>query len=156
MIAACLQYCPRNIFASKHTTFNPNDNPSISAANQNIAFSNRPPSLGHLILVVRHLSDYILSCEDSRRETSEKLSSINVLSSAELSSYLPPNVADKLSSSDRRILAANKMRDDVARLDSDIKISGQSKYRFRPISFLEPRCSFLAKRRFRAQMQFLA
>jgi hypothetical protein len=58
------------------------------------------------------------------RETQEKLTSINVLSSVELSSFLPPNVADKLSSSDRRILAATKMKEEVARFEHDIRLSG--------------------------------
>jgi hypothetical protein len=72
------------------------------------------------------LSDHLLTCEDNLRETREKLTSINVLSSAELSVYLPPNVADKLSSSDRRILASNKMKEDVSRFEHDIKLSGKT------------------------------
>jgi hypothetical protein len=44
-----------------------------------VAFANRPPSLGHLVLVIRHLSDHLLTCEDQLRETREKLASINVL-----------------------------------------------------------------------------
>jgi hypothetical protein len=49
--------------------------------------------------MIRHLADHLLTSEDNLRETREKLTSINVLGSAELSVYLPPNVADKLSSS---------------------------------------------------------
>jgi hypothetical protein len=45
-----------------------------------------------------------------------------------LSAYLPPNVADKLSSSDRRILASNKMKEDVERFEHDIKIAGESSH----------------------------
>ena len=74
--------------------------------------------------IIRHLSDHLLSCEENLRETQEKLSSINVLSSVELSPFLPPNVADKLSSSDRRILASTKMNEEVTRFEHDIRLSG--------------------------------
>jgi len=70
-----------------------------SGTNHNVAFSNRPPSLGHLLMMIRHLADHLLTSEDNLKFSREKLMSINVLGLAELAVYLPTNVADKLSTS---------------------------------------------------------
>lgn len=94
--------------------------------NHNVAFSNRPPSLGHLLMMIRHLADHLLTSEDNLKFSREKLMSINVLGLAELAVYLPTNVADKLSSSDRRVLASNKMKEDIVRFEHDIKLSGEA------------------------------
>jgi len=94
-------------------------------ADYNLAFSNRPPSLGHLVLVLNYLSTHLQECEKTLRDKCEKLSSVDVLSVSDLALFLPPNVAEKMSPSDRRSLAANKMRQEVARLYDDKKLTGR-------------------------------
>lgn len=92
----------------------------------NLAFSNRPPSIGHLVLVLNYLSSHLQECEKTLRDTCEKLASVDVLSATDLAQFLPPNVADKMSSSDRRSVASNKMREEVSRLCDDKKLAGKS------------------------------
>ncbi len=75
--------------------------------------------------MLNYLSSHLQDCEKTLRDTCEKLASVDVLSATDLAQFLPPNVADKMSSSDRRSLASNKMREEVSRLCDDKKLAGK-------------------------------
>ncbi len=89
------------------------------------ALPNRPPSLGRVLLILNHLAWKLLSARTAANDMSQKLQFIDQLSSQEMSAYLMPAAgADKLGSSDRQKMAAQKMREEIAGHENEVLLAG--------------------------------
>lgn len=91
-----------------------------------MAIPNRPPSLGHVVRQVQHLSRHLIESHSKLSELTDKLNSIEQLSSNELTSFLPSGTGDKVSSSDKRKIAAETMSQMIVRKEHEIRLSGSA------------------------------
>ncbi|XP_040581995.1 nuclear pore complex protein Nup205 [Lepeophtheirus salmonis] len=89
----------------------------------NISIPSRPPSLGHIVTVLRSLSNHLIAAHSSLTDLQDKLSSIQHLSSAELAILLGSKESIG-KSMDKRLLASRKIKASIKNKEHEITLAG--------------------------------
>ena len=97
--------------------------PSLSEAvpDYQASSGHRSMSLGHLVLLVQHVMTYLNSTRTSLRDLQDKLSSLNHLSSNELSQFVSSERV--VSSVDQRSLVAEQIQKNILENQHQLELS---------------------------------
>ncbi len=95
-----------------------------------VVFPNRPPSLGHLLVLVQNLVNVLLTGHSELTDLRGKLATVEHLSSGELSALLASSLSssgvyyERLSASDKRSLASGFIRGAVRTKEHEERLAG--------------------------------
>lgn len=98
------------------------DGPALPAA-PSANIPTQPPTLGHVLRQVQRLTQRLTAAQRGLEDASAKLRGIDHLSSAELCALVPGDVGDRMSASEKRQLASERLSESVERLDHEVLLT---------------------------------